>query len=137
MKKYLTKVILSIIMLCILFSGCGAKKVEILKGENEGISDFYIADGKVYITGEVTVRNNTEETVDYRLKGKSKKDFEIGFIKTEELNAFDEYLLTEEFNLAGNETRTFKIVLVAENGDCDEKADRLMPELYVEIIEKE
>jgi len=123
--------------LCIFFSGCGVKKVELLKGENQGISDYYIADGKVYISGEVTVRNNTEETVDYRIKGRSKKDFESGFIKTGELTAYDEYLLTEDFNLAGNETRTFKIVLVAENGDCKKKNDRLMPDLFVEVLTEE
>ncbi len=100
-------------------------------GENPGLHDFYIKDGKVYIVGGVTIKNNTDETVEYSLYAQSEEDYKSGLITYPVMEGYDETLATNKFSIAGNETETFTVVFVGEHGGYNQKRDRLMPDIML------
>ena len=121
MKKiYIYIIGLTCIILFLIIAFCKMKPdIEIISEQGGGIDNFYVEDDKVYITGGLTIKNNT------------KNNIEIGLLKSKLLIGYDEKLETNMFEIGGKETKTFNVTLVGEyNGIC-EKYDRLMPKLTI------
>lgn len=133
MKKiYIYIIGLTCIILFLIIAFCKMKPdIEIISEQGGGIDNFYVEDDKVYITGGLTIKNNTKNNIKYSIIGTSDDDFEIGLLKSKLLIGYDEKLETNMFEIGGKETKTFNVTLVGEyNGIC-EKYDRLMPKLTI------
>lgn len=115
----------------ILYNHSTSPDLELLSEQSEGLRDFYIEDGKVYVVGEVSVKNNSDEKMTYSLVGWSGDDYESGLIKEPVLKCFDEHLETSVFEIEAKETKTFNVVFVGEHGGNTQKANRLMPEITI------
>ena len=130
------KSILLIFLIClnILFVGCSSNskdKVTVISKQHNGISDFYIKDGYVYIIGGVTVQNNTNNTVSFSLEARSDADYESGLLKSPLLIGYDNNSNSSIFTINGNEVKTYTVSFVGEHGNYNIKNNRLMP--YISI----
>lgn len=137
MKKIMyisSAIILIVVMVFIFLSAKKDKlisKLELVSGPGGGIEDFYIEDDKVYIIGEVIVRNNTEDELLYSLTAKSEEDFQSGLIKSAILKGVDEDLSSNIFSIERHEVQTIRIIFVGDYAGYPKKANRLMPEITI------
>lgn len=133
MKKiYIYIIGLTCIILFLIIAFCKIKPdIEIISKQGGGIHNFYVEDDKVYITGGLTIKNNTKNNIKYSIIGTSDDDFEIGLLKSKLLIGYDEKLETNMFEIGGKETQTFNVTLVGEYNGIYEKYDRLMPKLTI------
>lgn len=135
MKKIYIYIIglIFIILFLFLFMAFGKIKpdIEIISEQRGGIHNFYVENDKVYITGGLTIKNNTKNNIKYSIIGTSDDDFEIGLLKSKLLIGYDEKLETNMFEIGGKETQTFNVTLVGEYNGIYEKYDRLMPKLTI------
>jgi len=134
MKKIICVSILILVLViagAILYSHFTAPDLELLSEQNSGLHDFYIEDGKVYVVGGVSVKNNSDEKMIYSLVGWADADYKSGLIKGPVLNGFDENLEASVFEIEAKETKTFNVVFVGEHGGNMQKANRLMPEITI------
>lgn len=131
MKKiyiYIISLVCIILFLFIIF--CPIKPdLELISEQRGGIHDFYVENDKVYITGGLTIKNNTKNDIKYSIIGTSDADFEIGLLRSKLLIGYDETLETNMFEIGGEETQTFNVTLVGEYNGVYKKYDRLMPEI--------
>ena len=144
MKKWIISICVVLIMgivMCFVLHvdecDTNGAELEILLNGDEGIIDFYIEDSKVYIIANVPIKNNTEHNLEYRIIGKSEKDYERGLLKEPTMRGYDESLSDEIFKIGPHETKKYNtVIFVGEHGESTTKADRLIPLISVEIIER-
>ena len=120
--------------LCIENLSLSQEDLEILTKQNSGIKNFYIENEKVYIVTGITIKNNTDDDKKFLVIAESLEDYESDLITTPVLQGYDESLSTKEFFINGNETKIFNVIFVGTHGTNNQKADRLIPKLSVQII---
>lgn len=105
------------------------------RNSSSGIMDFYIEDETVHIVAGITIRNHTDSPQRFKLTGKSDVDYESGLITSPTLFGYNEDLSTDEFMINSKETATFTVIFTGQHGHNNQKADRLIPEISLQLIE--
>jgi hypothetical protein len=118
------------ILLCY---GKGNNDLEIIKGDDghgrkSHFNDFKIVDDKVYIECIITIKNNTEKNIKFRITAEFKDDALSGLLKNEILEGYNEDLVNNTFNISANETIEYqKIIFIGDFAGYYIKHDRELP----------
>lgn len=133
MKKYIYPVLLLVIGV-LVFASCNSADEIYVDEKQSYYSDFKVEDDKVYIRCYITLINqfNGEKTVN--LCAKLPEDVAIGLLKNEEIKALDEAGSEMNFVLPPNSSETFEVVFVGEFAGTNQKQDRNLPEIFIEIV---
>ncbi len=105
---------------------------------------FKIEDGKVYMYSTLTLENKTGKDVSFKIWAESAKDQSNGLIKDKKMVGYsyeveegkEEYKVSDKdtFFLEKDQRMEFcKIVFVGEHGNNNEKADRNLPKIMIEV----
>ena len=104
----------------------------------DGIRDFYVKDGFVYIDGGLTVKNNTSRHLNFSFSAESHEDYENGLLMSPELTVYDKTLSKTRFSIAPKEEKTYHVFFVGKRGSGNQKYDRLIPDIIkITEIEKQ
>jgi hypothetical protein len=91
-------------------------------------NDFRIIDDKVYIECKITIKNNTDKNIKYRINAIFKDDVRIGLLKNEILEGYNENLENNIFNISANETIKYqKIIFIGDFAGNYKKFNRELP----------
>ena len=137
MRKYvysLTTVFLVVAMLMSLASCSKANQIYVDKSQSY-FSDFEVEDDKVFIKCHVTIENTFEDEKTVTLSAILPEDVTNGLLKNETVKALEEDGSEMEFVLLPNTSNSFDVVFVGEYAGTNQKANRLLPEIYIEIVE--
>jgi hypothetical protein len=101
--------------------------LELIKKESY-FNDFKIIDDKVYIECRITIKNNTDKNIIYRINAIFKDDVHIGLLKNEVLEGYNEDLINNIFNISARETIKYqKIIFIGDYTGNYIKHDRELP----------
>ena len=137
MRKHvysLTTVFLVVAMLMSLASCSKANQIYVDKSQSY-FSDFEVEDDKVFIKCHVTIENTFEDEKTVTLSAILPEDVTNGLLKNETVKALEEDGSEMEFVLSPNMSNSFDVVFVGEYAGTNQKANRLLPEIYIEIVE--
>ena len=137
MRKHvysLTTVFLVVAMLMSLASCSKANQIYVDKSQSY-FSDFEVEDDKVFIKCHVTIENTFEDEKTVTLSAILPEDVTNGLLKNETVKALEEDGSEMEFVLLPNTSNSFDVVFVGEYAGTNQKANRLLPEIYIEIVE--
>jgi|GEM_PF-6680261 hypothetical protein len=140
LKKLITVVGMIIFVLVVISCSRKTSKVdstEVLVVESQShFNKFEIIDQKVYIHTIITLQNNSNETKEILIKGNFAKDKEIYLVEEEILQGINKETSEEIFIIEKSSTKEYNVVFVREWGGGEQRNDRLLPPIYIEILSK-
>lgn len=98
-------------------------------------SSFEIKEEKVYMYTSVTIVNQYNRDIKFRVNAKSQEDKENGLLKTEKLFGFDKNSMEKDFFIEENATANYEIVFIGESDGGDSKSNRTLPQIVIEEIQ--
>lgn len=138
MKKIVVIVLVVIIVACaavIGFSAFGDSKkgnVEIVEDKSY-LSDFVVQDGETKINCVLTFKNTSDKDISFSVKAHFTDDFESGLVSDEYVIGICEDTGDDVITIKAGETIEYKaIAFTSKNNGCENKNDRLLPELTIE-----
>jgi hypothetical protein len=137
MKKYvysLTVLFLVVSMLMSLASCSRANQIYVDKSQSY-FSDYEVEDDKVFIKCHITIENTFKDEKVVTLSAILPEDVTNGLLKNETAKALKEDGSEMEFVLLPNTSNSFDVVFVGEYAGTNQKANRLLPEIDIEIVE--
>jgi hypothetical protein len=137
MKKYvysLTVLFLVVSMLMSLASCSRADQIYVDKSQSY-FSDYEVEDDKVFIKCHITIENTFKDEKVVTLSAILPEDVTNGLLKNETAKALKEDGSEMEFVLLPNTSNSFDVVFVGEYAGTNQKANRLLPEIDIEIVE--
>lgn len=100
--------------------------------EKSFFSDFHVEEAKVYIECVLCIENNTAKQHKVKFIAESEEDKENGLIMDSKLNGYNEDLETSLFDIESGENR-ITVIFVGNYGGVEQKVNRLLPRIYMEI----
>ena len=137
MKKYsypLTVLFLVVSMLMSLASCSKANQIYVDKNQSY-FSDFEVEGDKVFIKCHITIENTFEDEKTVTISAILPEDVSNGLLKADPVKALEEDGSEMKFVLSPNMLNSFDVVFVGEYAGTNQKANRLLPEIYIEIVE--
>lgn len=132
-SQIITIACITAILVGVISFTCFKNKSGVVINETESyFSDFTVVDGETCITCTLTLENKSKKDVSVSVKAHFTEDYKSGLVS-------DEYV-TGKWSESGEETITIKagetlslanINFYSKNNGCEEKSDRLLPELTV------
>jgi hypothetical protein len=105
--------------------------------EDSFFNDFEVVDDKVFIKCIITVKNNTENNIQYKINAIFEDDVRIGLIRNEKLEGYTEDLMSNVFTIPANETVKYQtVIFVGEFAGNYRKYNRELPkEINIILLE--
>jgi hypothetical protein len=96
--------------------------------ENSWFNDFEVIGDKVLIECKITIRNNTENNIQYKINAVFEDDVQIGLLKYEKLEGYKEDLVNNIFSISANETVKYQtVIFIGEFAGNYMKSNRALP----------
>jgi hypothetical protein len=130
----LTVLFLVVSMLMSLASCSRADQIYVDKSQSY-FSDYEVEDDKVFIKCHITIENTFKDEKVVTLSAILPEDVTNGLLKNETAKALKEDGSEMEFVLLPNTSNSFDVVFVGEYAGTNQKANRLLPEIDIEIVE--
>jgi hypothetical protein len=116
---------------CNIFYSCISNKnnvlLELIK-EDSFFNDFEVIGDKVFIKCIITVKNNTENNIQYKINAIFEDDVRIGLLKNEKLEGYAEDLMSNVFIISASETIKYQtVIFVGEFAGNYRKYNRELP----------
>lgn len=102
--------------------------------EKSYFSDFHVEEDKVYFECVLCIENNTDKRHKVKFTAESEEDKENGLIKDSKLNGYNGTLETSLFDIEPKENM-ITVIFVGNYGGAEQKVNRLLPEIYLEICD--
>ena len=137
MKKYVYSLTILFLVVSMLmsFASCSrADQIYVDKSQSY-FSDYEVEDDKVFIKCHITIENTFEDEKTVTLSAILPEDVTNGLLKNETIKALKEDGSEMEFVLLPNTSNSFDVVFVGEYAGTNQKANRLLPEINIEIVE--
>ena len=96
--------------------------------EKSYFNDFTIIEEKVYIECRITIRNNTEKNISFKINATFEDDVRLGLLQNDLLEGYNEDLINNVFSIPANETIAYwKIIFIGDFAGNYKKHDRALP----------
>ena len=136
MKKYTIFPCLLIgLSMIVLLASCKTTANISVDEENSWFSDYKVEDDKVYINCHIILKNTYDLEKTVNLSARLPEDAANGLLKHEIIKAFNEDGTQAIFVLPPNASKSFDVVFVGEFAGNNQKHDRLLPEILIDIVE--
>lgn len=137
MRKYVYSLTILFLVVSMLmsFASCSrADQIYVDKSQSY-FSDYEVEDDKVFIKCHITIENTFEDEKTVTLSAILPEDVTNGLLKNETIKALKEDGSEMEFVLLPNTSNSFDVVFVGEYAGTNQKANRFLPEINIEIVE--
>ena len=137
MRKYVYSLTILFLVVSMLmsFASCSrADQIYVDKSQSY-FSDYEVEDDKVFIKCHITIENTFEDEKTVTLSAILPEDVTNGLLKNETIKALKEDGSEMEFVLLPNTSNSFDVVFVGKYAGTNQKANRFLPEINIEIVE--
>jgi len=124
-----------IVVVIFLFINNNDGDLQIVK-DTSYFSDFSVDGEKVYIKCEFTLKNSSSNDNMFQLNAIMKDDVELGLLKEENLEGYNQNLTSDKFTIGKNETKTYSVIFVGDFAGTNKKHDRNLPKIVITTIEE-
>ncbi len=111
-----------------------SEKVSIVEAQSH-FSDFRVENGKVYIDCQVTINNPTNAEKKVNLSANIPDDVKTGLLKAAYVRVTDENGLEKTLVVPARSRKSYDISFVGEYAGTDQKHDRNLPQITIQIID--
>lgn len=136
MEKSVSLILAVLTTLCILVS-CGnvtgAKELKVIDSKSY-FSEYTVEEQTVNIKFCITIKNQTDTNVTFKLIGDFSKDEGV-LVKNRRIIAKEISTGEEKLSIQPKEEKTFELVFIDAYAGTNQKKDRLLPEISFEILE--
>lgn len=136
MKKHLytlKALFLGVSILMLLASCNRADQIYIDKNQSY-FSDYEVENDKVFIKCHITLENTFQDEKMVTLSAKFPEDVTSGLLKSEKIKALNEDGSEMKFVLSPQASTSFDVVFVGEYSGTNQKDNRNLPEINIEIV---
>jgi hypothetical protein len=154
-NKWIKIIIISIIILsinsCLSFGSKEKNSVEIIK-EESWFNNFYVIDDIVFIECIISIKNNAENNICFKLNAICNNDVQLGLLRNNILvgykedifrstvsaeyiyEKYREGLLTDVFIISANETiEHLRVIFIGDFARNHQKSNRALPDINIII----
>ena len=140
MRKISIIIALLVMSSNLLFSlGLKEKENKILEiiEEKSFFNDFKVIDEKVLIECKITIKNNSDKNLSFKINAVFEDDVNLGLLKYKTLEGYKNDLINNIFTISANEIIEYcQIIFIGESAGNYQKANRNLPkEINIILLE--